>query len=97
MGSSNKDLKKWRRQWVGIFAGAAVGWILTIIFPGLEQRFSLLTVVLWSAVIGGVLTSLDSFMRAGAALTRRDNRALNLGIGLGIPILILAVIFLLFR
>jgi hypothetical protein len=97
MGSSNKDLKKWGRQWVGIFAGVAVGWILTIISPGLEQRFSLLTVVLWSAVIGGVLTSLDSFMRAGAALTRRDNRALNLAVGLGIPILILAVIFLLFR
>jgi hypothetical protein len=97
MGSSNKDLKKWGRQWVGIFAGAAVGWTLTIIFPGLEQRFSLLTVVLWSAVIGGVLTSLDGFMRAGAALTRRDNRALNLAVGLGIPILIVAVIFLLFR
>jgi hypothetical protein len=78
MCSSNKDLKKWGRQWVGIFAGAAVGWTLTTIFPGLEQRFSLLTV-------------------AGAALTRRDNRALNLAVGLGIPILIVAVIFLLFR
>ncbi len=97
MGSSNKDLKKWGQQWVGIFSGAAVGWILTIIFPVLEQRFSLLTVVMWSAVIGGVLTSLDGFMRAGAALTRRDNRALNLAVGLGVPILILAVIFLLFR
>ena len=97
MDSSNKDLKKWGRQWVGIFSGAVVGWILTIIFPVLEQRFSLISVVLWCAVIGGVLTSLDSFMRAGAALTRRDNRALNLGIGLGIPILLLAVIFLLFR
>ena len=97
MGSSNKDWKKWRQQWVGIFAGAVVGWILTFIFPALEQRFSLLTVVMWSAVIGGVLTSLDSFMRAGAALTRRDNRALNLAVGLGIPILLLVVIFLLFR
>ena len=74
MGSSNKDWKKWGQQWVGIISGAVVGWILTIIFPALEQRFSLLTVVMWSAVIGGVLTSLDGFMRAGAALTRRDNR-----------------------
>jgi len=97
MDSSNKDLKKWGRQWVGIFSGAALGWIFTIIFPVLEQRFSLISVVLWCAVIGGVLTSLDSFMRAGAALTRKDNRALNLGVGLGIPILLLAVIFLLFR
>ena len=97
MSSSNKDLKKWGQQWVGIFSGAAVGWILTIIFPALEQRFSLISVILWYAVIGGVLTSPDSFMRTGAALTRRDNRSLNLGVGLGIPILLLAVIFLLFR
>ena len=97
MGSSNKDIKKWGRQWVGIFSGAAVGWILTIIFPILEQRFSLLTVVLWTAVVGGVLTSLGDFMRAGAALTRRDNRSLNLAVGLGIPALILVAIFLIFR
>ena len=97
MGSSNKDWKKWGQQWVGKISGAVVGWILTIIFPALEQRFSLLTVVMWSAVIGGVLTSLDGFMRAGAALTRKDNRALNLAVSLGVPILILAVIFLLFR
>ena len=97
MGSSNKDIKKWGRQWVGIFSGAAIGWILTIIFPILEQRFSLLTVVLWTAVVGGVLTSLGDFMRAGAALTRRDNRALNLAVGLGIPALILVAIFLIFR
>jgi hypothetical protein len=90
-------MKKWRRQWVGIIAGAAVGWILTIIFPVLEQRFSLLTVVLWAAVIGGVLTSLEDFTRAGAALTGRDNRNLNLAVGLGIPILIIALIFLIFR
>ena len=95
MGTSNKDWKKWGRQWVGILSGAAVGWIITIIFPALEHRFSLLTVVLWSAVIGGVLTSLDDFRRAGAALTRRDNRVLNLAVGLGLPILILVVIFLL--
>jgi len=90
-------MKKWGRQWGGILAGAAVGWILTIIFPVLEQRFSLLTVVLWAAVIGGVLTSLGDFRRAGAALTRRENHTLNLAVGLGIPALIIALIFLIFR
>jgi hypothetical protein len=90
-------MKKWGRQWLGILAGAAAGWLLTIIFPVLEQRFSLLAVMLWSAVVGGVLASLGDFMRAGAALTRRDNPALNLAVGLGIPILLLALIFLLFR
>jgi hypothetical protein len=97
MSSSNKKLSKWGRQWAGVITGAAVGWILTIIFPDLEQRFSLLTVLLWSAVVGGVLASLGDFMRAGAVLTRSDNRALNLTVGLGIPILILALIFLIFR
>ena len=82
---------------MGIFGGAAIGWTLTIIFPGLVERFSFLTVLLWSAAIGGVLTSLDGFMRAGAALTRRDNRTLNLLVGLGIPILLLLILYLVAR
>jgi hypothetical protein len=97
MRSTNQDQNKWVRQWVGIFGGGAVGWLLTIIFPVLEQRFSLITVVLWCAVIGGVLTSLSGFMRAGAALTRRENPWLNLAVGLGIPIVLLLLITLLFR
>jgi len=96
VGSSNQDNKKWGRQWVGIFGGAAVGWALVMLFPALQERFSLFSVVLWSAVIGGVLTSLGGFMRAGAALTRSDNHWLNLAIGLGIPALILLIIYLLF-
>lgn len=97
MGNSSKRKKNWRRQWVGIIGGAAVGWLLTAVFPELEQRFSLLTVVLWTAAVGGVLTSLGDFMRAGAALTRRDNPTLNLVVGLGIPILLLVILFLLLR
>ena len=97
MGTEEKRENKWRRQWVGVFGGAAVGWALTIIFPVLKQRFGLFSVVIWSAVIGGVLTSLGGFMRAGAALTHSDNDYLNLAIGLGIPVLILVVIVLLFR
>ena len=89
--------KKWGRQWVGIFGAAAIGWALTLVIPGLEERFGMLTVLLWSAAIGGILTSLDGFMRAGAALTRRDNRALNLLVGLGIPILLLVVLYLVAR
>jgi hypothetical protein len=49
-----------------------------MLFPALQERFSLFSVVLWSAVIGGVLTSLGGFMRAGAALTRSDNHWLFL-------------------
>jgi hypothetical protein len=97
MSSFKDSNRKWGRQWVGIFGGAAIGWALTIIFPGLAGRFSLLTVVLWSGVIGGILTSMDEFMRAGAALTRRDNRTLNLLVGLGIPILLLLILYLVSR
>ena len=97
MSSFKGSNRKWGRQWVGIFGGAAIGWALTIIFPGLTERFSLLTVLLWSGGIGGVLTSLDGFMRAGAALTRRDNRGLNLLVGLGIPILLILILYLVSR
>jgi len=97
MSSFNQYNKRWGRQWVGAFAGAAVGWALTYIFPGIEQRFSMLTVILVSAAMGGALASLDGFIRAGAALTRRDNRALNLLVGLGIPILLLLLLLLLSR
>ena len=82
---------------VGIFGGAAVGWSLTILIPGLEERFGLLTILLWSGAIGGILTSLGKFMRAGAALTRRDNPALNLLVGLCIPVLLLVILYLVSR
>ena len=97
MSSFKDSNRKWGRQWVGIFGGAALGWGLTIIFPWIAERYSLLTVLLWSAAIGGILTSLDGFMRAGAALTRRDNRRLNLLVGLGIPILLLLILYLVSR
>ena len=91
------DNKKWGRQIVGIFGGAAIGWALTMVFPGLEERFGMLTLLLWCGAIGGILTSLDGFMRAGAALTRSENRALNLLVGLGIPILLLVILYLVSR
>jgi predicted nucleic acid-binding Zn ribbon protein len=97
VGNEEKRENKFKRQWMGIFGGLAVGWALTIVFPSLQERFSLFSVVIWSAVIGGVLTSLDGFMRAGAAFIRSDNHFLNLAIALGILVLILVVIFLLFR
>ena len=71
-----------------------MGWALIYIFPGKEQRFSMLTAILVSAAIGGALASLDCFIRADAVITRRDNRALNLLVGLGIPILLLLLLLL---
>jgi hypothetical protein len=97
MSSFRSNNAKWGRQWVGIFGGAAIGWALMLLFPELESRFGLLTVLLWSGAIGGILTSLDGFRRAGAALTRKDNRALNLAVGLGIPFLLLLILYLVAR
>jgi hypothetical protein len=85
------DKRNWIRQWVGVIAGAAIGLILITLFPSLADRFSTFTVVIWCAVLGGVLTSLGGFMRAGAALTRSDNHWLNLAVGLGIPVIILII------
>ena len=90
--SKQHKRKSWRRQWVGVFAGAAIGLALNVLFPPLADRFSSFSVVIWCAVLGGVLTSLDGFIRAGAALTRSENRWLNLSVGLGIPILILILL-----
>ncbi len=83
--------KSWLRQWVGAFAGAALGLALITLFPSLADRFSTFTIVMWCAVLGGVLTSLGEFVRAGAALTRSENHWLNLAVGLGIPVVILII------
>lgn len=85
------DKRSWLRQWVGIIAGAALGFLLITLFPSLADRFSTFTIVIWCAVLGGVLTSIGGFMRAGAALTRSDNHWLNLAVGLGIPVIILII------
>ena len=97
MSPFKRDNKKWGRQWVGAFAGAAVGWALIYLLPSIKQRYSLTSVLLVGAALGAALASLDGFIRAGAALTRKDNRALNLLVGLGIPILLLLLLLLLTR
>jgi hypothetical protein len=97
MSNLKSSNKKWGRQMVGIFGGAAIGWSLTFLFPGLEERFGMLTILLWSGALGGILTSLGQFMRAGAALTRRDNQVLNLIVGLGIPAFLLLILYLVSR
>ena len=97
MSSFKEGNKNWRRQWIGVFAGGAVAWALLALFPGLQERISTFSAILWGAAIGAAAVSLDSFERAGAALTRRDNRALNIVIGLGIPAILVIILFLVSR
>lgn len=86
-----------RRQLIGIGLGIGVGMILSIFFPAIVQSIGLIETLLWSGAIGGVLGSLASFERAGAALTRSDNRFVNLALSLGIVIAFFALVLLLLR
>jgi hypothetical protein len=94
---SDDYLNKWGRQWLGAFGGAVLGWGISVLFPVLARRFTVLTIVLWSAAIGAALMSLDNFARAGAALTHSQNRLFNLLVGVGFPALILLIVMLLLR
>jgi hypothetical protein len=85
------------RQTVGILLGAGIGYVVAMIFPALEDRVSLFTLVLIFAALGGVIGSLEGFTRAGAALTRRENPILNLLVGLGVPAVLFLILFLLLR
>lgn len=95
MPRNDDYLNKWGRQWLGAFGGAAVGWGVSVLFPVLAQRYTVLTIVLWSAAIGAALMSLNNFARAGAALTHSHSRLFNLLVGLGVPVLILLIVMLL--
>lgn len=82
-----------RRQILGILIGLIVGMILLYTFPTLVISLSPLGTLLWSAAIGGMIGSIRSFERAGAALTRSDNRALNLLLALGIVVVFLLLVY----
>lgn len=97
MPTGDNYLNKWGRQWLGAFGGAALSWGISVLFPVLARRYSVLTIVLWCAAIGAALMSLDNFARAGAALTHRDDQAINLLVGFGVPALILLIVMLILR
>jgi hypothetical protein len=91
MSKIKRERNHWRNQWLGVLGGAGIGLALVPILPDLANRLGVFYLVLWCGVIGGVLTSLNAFMRAGAALTRSQNNWLNLSVGLGVFILILGI------
>jgi hypothetical protein len=92
---ASSDDHYWRNQLRGLLAGAVIGFMLTILFPALADRFTTLRVVFWSAIAGGVLWDLDGFRRGGQAITHRTDRRLNLVVGLGVPLIVLSIIWLL--
>jgi len=85
--------RNFRRELVGIFAGIGLALVIGALIPAIRENYSLGLVILWGGALGGVVMSLEQFERAGAALTKKENRPLNYAVGLGIPIVILVLIF----
>ena len=86
-----------RREIIGIFLGLAGAMMAGSLIPAVRENVSLGTLVLWGGAVGGVLASLHRFEPAGAALTRRENRALNIAVGalgFGLPLLLLVWVLL---
>lgn len=83
----------WKRQWVSVLLGAAIGWMLSPALPQIEPP----VLMLWGAVLVGTLSNLGQFRRAGAVLTRRESPLLNLLVGLGLPLLVFLMLFLALR
>jgi hypothetical protein len=97
MAKQKPERVNWNRQLLGAWAGGLAGLVLSLVFPPLAQRIGILNVVIWSAALGAALASLEGFIRAGAALTHSQNRALNLLVGLGLPALVLLFIAMLLQ
>ncbi len=95
--SSERRRIERKGQIVGITAGIGAGILLLAVFPFFQTNPGTVETILWSAAIGGLIASFASFERAGAALTRSSNRALNLIVSLGIIALFFLVIILIFR
>jgi len=86
--------RRFIRELVGIFLGVSVAMMVGSLVPGIRERYSLGIILLWGGAIGGLAASYERFERAGAALTRGENKVVNYLVGVGIPVGILIVIFL---
>ena len=95
--SDNMDLATRRRRFirelVGIVLGASAAMMISSLIPAIREQYTLGIVLLWGGAIGGLLASYERFERAGAALTRREGRALNYAVGFGVPVLILFLMY----
>jgi hypothetical protein len=91
-----------RRHLWGIGLGALAGLALEASVPAVRAVAGRSGGLAWGAALGGILASLPEFAAAGAILTRRPNRglnmrALNVAVGLGIPALLMALVYFLLR
>ena len=90
-------LRAQQRQWVGMFGGIGIGLMLSGVVPWLRENVDFVALLLWSGAIGTAVMSIEQFEAAGAALTRRENRVLNLAVSIGLTALALLVLIFLVK
>lgn len=96
---SQQEIRRTRfvKELIGIFLGISLAMMISSVVPAIREQYSLGMVVLWGGAIGGLLTSYERFERAGAALTRSENRLLNYLVGIAVPLAVLAAFYFLNR
>lgn len=85
------------KELLGIFLGISLAMMLSAVVPAIRENYSLGVVILWGGALGGLLSSFERFERAGAALTRGENKVLNYMIGIIIPLLALVALLYFLR
>jgi cell division protein FtsW (lipid II flippase) len=84
--------RSWKQQFFGVFAGIGAGLIIMSVFPDFAESVGRPRLMLFCAALGGILLSISGYEQAGKVLTRSDKRWLNIMVGLGLPLLVIAVV-----
>lgn len=87
-----------KRQWRPQILGAMIGAFCFMVLGGLANQLGWQIgqtdrLLLWGAVIGGIVGSADSLAAAGSNLTKSDNRWLNILVALLGMIIIFSIIY----
>jgi predicted lipid-binding transport protein (Tim44 family) len=84
----------WGRQMMGSVIGGAVGLLLAMGMRAMGWGAeNVVPFILWGAVIGAMVSGIESLEAAGQRLTRRDTRWLNIAVAVLGMVIIFAIIF----
>ena len=82
-----------RRNMIGLFGGIGLGFVVGSLVPWIRENLNLTSLILWSGVVGMVVTNFRQFGHAGAVLTGGENKVLNYFIGLALPVALLLIVY----